>query len=62
MSWPQTGATNYHGEVGLSDKGRAIKGSVVYYVVWLGSMMGKGPSTCNTTRNIKNIPYFLPFW
>ena len=40
MPWPQTGATNYHGEVGLSDKGRAIKGSSVYYVMWLGSRGG----------------------
>ncbi len=29
MTWPQTGATLYHAQLGLSDKGRAIKGLVV---------------------------------
>ncbi len=29
MSWPQTGATHYHAQLGLSDKGRAIKELVV---------------------------------
>ena len=29
MPWPQTGATQYHAQSGLSDKGRAIKGLVV---------------------------------
>ena len=38
MSCPQTGATHYHAQLELPDKGRAIKGLVVYYVVWLGSM------------------------
>ncbi len=40
MPWPQTNAPHYHGELGLRDKGRAIKGLVVCYVVWLGSTMG----------------------
>ncbi len=29
MPWPQTGATQYHAQVRLPDKGRAIKGLVV---------------------------------
>ncbi len=29
MPWPQTGATQYHTQLGLPDKGRAIKGLVV---------------------------------
>jgi len=29
MPWPQTGATQYHAQLGLSDKGREIKGLVV---------------------------------
>ncbi len=29
MPWPQTGATPYHAQLGLSDKDRAIKGLVV---------------------------------
>ena len=30
MPWPQTGATQYHAQLGLPAKGRAIKGLVVY--------------------------------
>ncbi len=33
MSLPQTGATQYHEELGLSDKGRAFNG-------WLSTMIG----------------------
>ncbi len=29
MPWPQTGATQYHAQLGLPDKGRAIKELVV---------------------------------
>ena len=29
MPWPQTGATQYHAQLGLLDKGCAIKGLVV---------------------------------
>ncbi len=29
MPWPQTGTTQYHAQLGLPDKGRAIKGLVV---------------------------------
>ena len=39
MSYPKTGATHYHGQLRLMDKGRAIKGLVVCYIVWLVSMM-----------------------
>ncbi len=28
MPWPQTDATQYHAQLGLPDKGRAIKGLV----------------------------------
>ena len=39
MPWPQTGATHYLAQLELPDKGRAIKGLVVCFVVWLGSMI-----------------------
>ncbi len=39
MQWPKTGATHSHARLGLRDKGRAIKGLVVCYVVWLGLMI-----------------------
>ena len=29
MPWPQTGETHYHAQLGLPEKGRAIKGLVV---------------------------------
>ena len=29
IPWPQTGATQYNAQLGLPDKGRAIKGLVV---------------------------------
>ena len=29
MPWPKTGATQYHAQLGLPDKGRATKGLVV---------------------------------
>ena len=35
MLWPQTCATHNHAQSGLLDKGRAVKG----LVVWLGSMI-----------------------
>ncbi len=41
MSWPQSGTTYYHAHLGLKDKGRAIKGIVVCYLVWLESMRGR---------------------
>ncbi len=42
MIWGNAGATYYHAQLGLPDKDRAIKGLVVCYVKWLGSMKGKG--------------------
>ena len=42
MPWPQKGATYYHAQLGLSDKGCVIKVLVVCYVVWLGSMIYGG--------------------
>ena len=29
MNWPKTGATQYHAQLGLADKCRALKGLVV---------------------------------
>ena len=34
-------------QLGLPDKGRGIKGLVVCYEVWLGSMKGIGLKTCS---------------
>ncbi len=33
MPWPQTDATHYHAQLGPPDKGRAIKGLVVWSLV-----------------------------
>ncbi len=30
MPWPRTGATHHHAQLGLPDKGLAIKGLVVW--------------------------------
>ncbi len=38
-------ATHYHAQSGHLDKTRVIKGLVVCYVVWLGSMKGMGLRT-----------------
>ena len=47
MPWPQTVASHYHAVLPeLPDKGRKIKGLVVCYIVWLGSMKGIGLRTC----------------
>ena len=35
MTWPKTGTTHYHAQLGLQGKGRAIKVLVVCYIVWL---------------------------
>ncbi len=45
MSRPQTGATNYHVQLGILDKGCAIRGWVVFYVLGLVSMKGLGLRT-----------------
>ena len=39
MPWPQTVTTHYHAQLGFQNKSRAIKGLIVCYVVWLGSMI-----------------------
>ncbi len=39
MPWLQTGTSQYHQQLGLQDKGRAIKELGVCYVVWLGSLI-----------------------
>ncbi len=36
IPWPQAGATHYHIQLGLPDKGHANKGLVVCFVVLLG--------------------------
>ena len=36
--WPKIGAAHYHTQLGLPDKGHAIKVLVVCYVVCLGSI------------------------
>ena len=48
MPWPQTGATHYHPQLGLPDKGCAIKELVVCYVVCLASIkdVGLAQSAC----------------
>ena len=46
MPWPQTGATHCPTQLGIPDKGRAMKELVVCYFVWLGSMKGIGHRTC----------------
>ena len=42
MHLPKTCAAYYHAQ----DKGRAIKGLVVFYLMWLGFMKGMGLKTC----------------
>ena len=32
MAWPKTGATHYHPQLGLPDKGSAIKGRLAIYI------------------------------
>ncbi len=39
------GATRYNAQLRLPDKGRAIKGLIVCYMVWLGSIKGMGLRT-----------------
>ena len=47
MPWPQTGATHCHEQLGLPDKGCAIKG--------LEFMLGLGHRTCG--RCVCQVPY-----
>ncbi len=39
MPWPQKGAAHYHAQLGLPDKGYAIKGLAVCFVEWLRSII-----------------------
>ena len=55
MPWPQTGATHYHAQLGLPDKGSANNVLVVCYVVWLGSMKGMGLRTWARCAGL--VPY-----
>ncbi len=48
----QIGATHYHKQLGLLDKGRAIKEFVVFYVLWLGSMEEMGLRTCTSCAGL----------
>ncbi len=47
--------THYHAPLGLSDKGLAIKGLVVCYAVWLGSMI-YGMGLCTSARSVGLVP------
>ena len=54
MPWPQTGATRHHAQLGIPDKGFTIKGFVVCYELWLGSLKGMGLRTI--TRFVGLVP------
>ena len=43
MPWHQTGATHYHAQLGLPDKGRAIKGLVICNDLEFGPTKRSGP-------------------
>ena len=43
MPWTKTGATHYLSQFGLQDKGRTIKGSIVY-TSWNVSVKRLGPA------------------
>ncbi len=45
MPWLQTGATHYHAQLGLQDKGHVTKWLVFCYVVWLGLLKRMGLRT-----------------
>ena len=47
MPWPKSGATQYHAQLGLPDKGRAIKGLVVCNRA-LGPAKRSGPRFLST--------------
>ncbi len=51
MSWPQIGTTQYRAQLGLQDKGRAIKGLVGYNNWDFGPAKRSGP------RLLSNIPW-----
>ena len=58
MSYPKTGATHYHGQLRLMDKGRAIKGLVVCYIVWLGSII-YGMGLWTSARCVGLVPFLV---
>ncbi len=64
MPWPQTGATQYHVQSGLPDKGRAIKGLAVYNS-WdlepFNLLKRSGPRLLSTVLRGINIMKYLPF-
>ncbi len=43
MPWLHTGVTQFHEQLALLDMNRAIKGLVLYYVLWLEYVGGSGP-------------------
>ena len=54
MPWPKTGITN---SLSCTDKGRAIKGLVVSYVVWLGPLI-YGMGLWTKARCVGLVPCF----
>ncbi len=58
MPWPKTSATQYHAQLGLLDKGRAIKGFVVCNIWDLdpwGMRYVIEPTYCRTGSYLKMI-------
>ncbi len=55
MPWPQAGATHYHAQLGLLDKGRPIKGLFACYVVWLAYII-YGIGLWTSTRCVGLVP------
>ncbi len=53
MPWSQTGAVQYHAQLGLPDKGRAIKVLVVF--IKLGSK-AFGPAKRSCPRLLSTVP------
>ncbi len=39
MPWPKPGANLYNSQLGLTDKGRAIKGLVVYSILDVSALL-----------------------
>ena len=61
MPWPQTGATHYHAQLGLPDKGRAI---IVLVLQWLGSRAlepanRSGPRFFINRRPLRYVSYTI---
>ena len=69
MPWPETGATHYYEQLGLPDKGRAIKGLTVCLlatsercIVWslVVARMAIEPKYRNTPQIHMYITYHTP--